>query len=170
MTVNEVDAFVQALSGTVWTRVFYDETGNAAKPILAYWGEPYVPEEKVMVLPSTNDGWSNWSKSQKVLMCVGLVLFVFAMLLLWWCCLDRGNEWIVQPGARYWNGGYWGAGLRGGGGRFNIARIALKWRKTDATREENRERAENVGNNPRDQGHGQTNPQQESSRALGASQ
>ena len=60
------------------------------------------------------------------------------------------------------NGGYWGAGLRGGGGRFNIARIALKWR-------ENRERAEDAGNNPRDQGHGQTNPQQESSRALRAS-
>lgn len=78
VTLNEVGTFVQAPSGTVWTRVFYDETGNAAEPILAYWGEPYVPEEKVVVLPSTNDGWSSWSKSQKVLMCVGLVLFVFA--------------------------------------------------------------------------------------------
>jgi hypothetical protein len=76
---------------------------------------------------------------------------------------------MVQPGTRYWNGGYWGAGLRGGGGRFNIARIALKWRKTDAAREENRERAEDPGSNPRDQGRGQTNPQQESNRALRAS-
>jgi len=88
VTVNEVDAFVQAPSGTVWTRVFYDETGNAAEPILAYWGEPYVPEEKV--------------QKSKGLISVGLVLFVFAMLLLWWCCLDRRDEWMVQPGARYW--------------------------------------------------------------------
>jgi hypothetical protein len=56
MTVNEVDAFVQAPSGTVWRRVFYDETGDAVELTLAYWGEPYVREEKVMVLPSTNDG------------------------------------------------------------------------------------------------------------------
>jgi hypothetical protein len=56
VTVTEVDAFVQAPCGTVWTRVIYDETGNAAVPTLAYWGEPHVPEEKVMVLPSTNDG------------------------------------------------------------------------------------------------------------------
>jgi len=56
MTVNEVDAFVQAPSGTVWRRVFYDEAGDAAEPILAYWVEPYVREEKVMVLLSTNDG------------------------------------------------------------------------------------------------------------------
>jgi hypothetical protein len=34
-------------------------------------------------------------------MCVGLVLFAFAMLLLWWYRLDRGDEWMVQPGARY---------------------------------------------------------------------
>jgi hypothetical protein len=45
--------------------------------------------------------------------CVGLVLFAFAMLLLWWYRLDRGDEWMVQPGARYWNGGHRGAGLRG---------------------------------------------------------
>lgn len=77
-------------------------------------------------------------------MCVGLVLLVFAILLLRWCCLDRENEWIVQHGARYLNGGYWAAGLRGGGGRFNIARIALKWRKADTTREENLERTEDA--------------------------
>ena len=126
VTVIKVDASVQTPGGTVWTRVFDDETGNAAGPILAHWGEPYVPEEKVMVLPSTNGGWSSWSKSQMVLIRVRLVLFVFAMLLLWWCCLGRGNGWMVQPVARYWNGGYWGAGLRGDGGRFNIARLALK--------------------------------------------
>ena len=77
-------------------------------------------------------------------MCVGLVLLVFAILLLRWCCLDRENEWIVQHGARYLNGVYWAAGLRGGAGRFNIARIALKWRKADTTREENPERAEDA--------------------------
>jgi hypothetical protein len=36
VTLNEVGAFVQAPSGTVGTRVFYGETGNAAEPILAY--------------------------------------------------------------------------------------------------------------------------------------
>jgi hypothetical protein len=82
VTVTKVDAFIQASGGTVWTKVVYDEAGNAAVPTLAYWGEPYVPEEKVMVLPSTNDGWSSWSKSQKVVMCAELVLFVFATLLL----------------------------------------------------------------------------------------
>ena len=60
VTVTEVDAFVQATGGTVWTRVLYDETGVACAcadtSILG--GEPYVPGQKVVVLPSTYDGWS----------------------------------------------------------------------------------------------------------------
>jgi hypothetical protein len=55
VTVAKVDAFVQASGGTVRTSVVYDEVGNMAVPTPAYWGELCMSEEKMMVLPSTND-------------------------------------------------------------------------------------------------------------------
>lgn len=135
VTVTEVNAFVQAPGGPIWTRILYDETGDATAPTQTTWIEPYVPGEKVLVLPEMNNGWNSWSTAERAGMCAGVVLFVLALGLLWWCCLDRRQEWIVQPRGTYWNGGYWGAGLRGGGGKWNIDRIVRKRRNMAAAKE-----------------------------------
>jgi hypothetical protein len=163
VTVTEIDVFVQAPAGSIWTRVFYDEPGNAAAPTP---NEPCVPGEKVLVLPDLNSGWSSWSTSERAGLCAGVVLFVLALGLLWWCCFDRRQEWVVQPGGTYWNGGYWGAGLRGGGGRWNIRRIALKWKNTENTREDDMARAEEAEEDRASHRAWQTDVQRRSARAL----
>jgi hypothetical protein len=166
VTVTEVDAFVQAPGGSIWTRVIYDETGNAAAPTPVSWNEPYLPGEKVLVLPDLNIGWSSWSTGQKAGLCAGVVLIILALLLLWWCCLDRRQEWVVQPRGTYWNGGYWGAGLRGGGGRWNIRKIAIKWKTADTTRQDNLGEEEGGEEERGSRRAWQTNVQQRSARAL----
>ena len=143
VTVTEVDAFVQAPGGSIWTRIFYDDTGDAAAPTPT-WFEPSVPGEKVLVLPDMNSGGNSWSSAERAGLCAGVVLFVLALGLLWWCCMDRRQEWIVQPRNTYWNGGYCGAGLRGGGGRWNLSRIVRERQNVAAARELEADRLENA--------------------------
>ena len=170
MTVTEVDAFVQVADGSIWTRVFYDETDDSAAPTPMNWVQPYVPGEKILVLPALNSGWSSWSEGDRAGLCAGVVLLVLALGLLWWCCLHRRQEWIVQPRDTYWNGVYWGAGLRGGGGKWNLGRIALKWKKTNDARGQDAERFEGATDEPEVHGAGQTNPQHQGATALRTSQ
>lgn len=139
ITVTEIDAFVEAPNGNVWTSIFYDESGNAGVPTPTSSIEPNVPGEKVIMLPDLNSGWASWSTGEKAGLCAGVVLVVLGLLLLWWCCLHRRQEWTVQPRGTYWNGGYGGAGLRGAGlrgagGRWNIRQIALKWKDRETAR------------------------------------
>jgi hypothetical protein len=166
VTVTEIDAFVQAPGGTIWTTIFYDETANAVAPTPTSWNEPYTPGEEVLVLPDLNSGWNSWSTGERAGLCAGVVLVVLGLLLLWWCCLDRRQEWIVQPRGSYWNGGYWGAGLRGGGGRWNIRQIVLKWNKTENPEGDNAERAEEAEEDRSNHRAWQTNVQRRSVRAL----
>jgi hypothetical protein len=165
-TVTEVDAFVRASGGSIWTRVIYDETGNAAARTSTSWNESYVPAEKVLEFPDLNNGWSSWSTGEKAGLCAGVVLIVLGLLFLWWCCLDRRQEWVVQPRGTYWNGGYWGAGLRGGGGRWNIEKIAVKWKEANTAREDNLRGAEEGEEECGNHRASQTNVQQRSARAL----
>lgn len=149
VTVTEIDAFIQAPGSSIWTTVFYDETENMAAPTPTSWSEPYVPREKVLALPDLNSGWASWSTGERAGLCAGVVLIVLALLLLWWCCLDRRQEWIVQPRGTYWNGGYWGVGLRGGGERWNMRQIALKWKTARGDHTEGVVEAEEDPNNSR---------------------
>jgi hypothetical protein len=119
VTLTEIDAFVQVPGGNIWTMIVYYETETMAAPTPASWTN--VPGEKVLTLPGLNDGWDSWSTGKKAGLCTGVGLIVLALLLLWWWCHNRRQKWIVQPRGTYWNGGYWGAGLRGGGGEAEHA-------------------------------------------------
>lgn len=163
VALTQIDAFVQAPGGSIWTMISYEETEYMAAPTSTSWNEPYVSGEKVLVLPDLNSGWGSWSTGEKAGLCAGVVLIVLGLLLLWWCCLDRRQEWIVQPRGTYWNGGYWGAGLRGGGGRWNMRQIALKWKTARGGRPERAAEAEERRNNSRPW---QTNVQLRSAKAL----
>ena len=122
VTVTEIDAFVQAPGGSIWTMIVYYETETMTAPTPTSW--TYVPGEKVLTLPGLNNGWDSWSTSKKAGVCTGVGMIVLGLLLLWWWCHNRRQTWIVQPRGTYWNGGYWGAGLRGGGGE---AEHATNW-------------------------------------------
>lgn len=87
-TVTQADVVAQAPGGSIWTTVFYYESGDAAAPTPTSWNEPYVPGGKMLVLPDPRSGWSSWSTGEKAELCAVVALLVLALLLLCWICLE----------------------------------------------------------------------------------